>query len=428
MNRMRGLPAIVVLVTGCQIVFPLEEPPEVPPGPCPTKAGALVDEFDLPELQPGWTFSRQPDNPAMQATPGKDGLQFLFNTVTGSMAVTHDVGFDLVGSRFAVELEIKNTVGSTSAVEFQLQAVDGSAAPFDGVGWFVDDAGLTPGRLVAGTFTALAAVIPYEPTAHRFLGFSRTGDTTVWSVSSDGLSFDPKFETTTIAPRFFRPSLGVTDMDGGGAMFEATFRGLNTTGAPTEICEISELREPFDTDDTATWGSRREEGCTIAVRDGQLVLTSNAAAFECRHATSGIYDLIGSQVTVEGTNFGPAATFPPGVTLQAEMATMDGDSLAIFGVNSTTNMLVAKVIAPNVDTMVNMKPYDIELHRYWRIVGSVDPNGAQKLEWQVSGDGEAFESFGEFGGLSGFDRARLRFSMFGAAPGTIARFESVNLL
>lgn len=430
---MRGLLLVGALgATGCQLLFPLDggQPDPGPPAACSTKATALSDDLTGPSLAPGWTFIRNPNNPAL-ITQTNDGLQFVFNGIQGYQEVAYDVGFDLRDSRFAVAVEIAGVLPSPSShVDFELRNVEGGGDPLDGVAWRIDGTGLVAGKILGGTFGALGAPIPYDPVAHRFLSFSQTDGTTSWSVSPDGITFEPQTETTTVTAHYFRPALAVNDADGGGTVFGATFRDLNTTLTPTDVCEVAVVRDAFDADDTITWGHRPNTSCQASIIGGQLELASSDTAFECVYATSGIYNAIDSQLVIEGTDFTSSATLPPGASIIAQLTTLDG-SAAWFEVTTDGDNLVGQVqIGSDGDLMTipgGQAPYDPAVHRYWRLSGELDLQGAQKLLWEVSGDGLTFEPFGEFGNLTGFERARVRLGMFGAPAGARARFESVGL-
>jgi hypothetical protein len=159
-------------------------------------------------------------------------------------------------------------------------------------------------------------------------------------------------------------------------------------------------------------------------------MLSSDTTFECVYATSGIYNAIDSQLVIEGTDFTSSATLPPGASIIAQLTTLDG-SAAWFEVTTDGDNLAGQVrIGSEGDLLTipgGLVPYDPAVHRYWRLSGELDLQGAQKLLWEVSGDGLTFEPFGEFGNLTGFERARVRLGMFGAPTGARARFESVGL-
>ncbi len=294
---MRGLLALLATgSTGCQVLFPLEEPPPVP---CTTKARALVDNLEAGP--PVWD-----EFPMGNLISYDAGGVHLAMGAGGTTFIRHSVLYDLRQSTFSIEVDPNVTLGFDDEINFSLLAAD-----FDGGG--TKGHAVTfirrNGKLIANYFEEGAEndikLLDFDPIAHRTWQISRDRDTTSWAVvGADGKpvvvqTFDLPWAT------FLAPQLVAARAD--TSSFTATFRNLNAGVEPDEVCGAEQLIDRFEgvDIDRDTWGrsgARFESGCRFGVDGGDLAVTfelDGAVSDSCSFGSSGVYDLVNHTFTVE---------------------------------------------------------------------------------------------------------------------------------
>ncbi|MBA2539914.1 MAG: hypothetical protein H0V17_09795, partial [Deltaproteobacteria bacterium] len=276
-----------------------------------------------------------------------------------------------------------------------------------------------------------ANTVPYDSAIHATWKIARSGDTTTWStISEQGV------ETTLATSQFdwtnyMLPLLFAQRASDSTVEFTAIFRDFNggSSAMLDPVCPADSLVDSFDTLDRVTWGRSGgafyETGCRFESRDGNLIValeTGGVGPDSCSYGTSGIYDLLDHEITVE-----VEATLAATERVAVAVETIDQNA-GTFVIQSGELRAVTRV--GNNELQVRTLSYDPVAHRFLRFTAASN-NGLEELEWQTSATGEpaSFVFFARAGSLKNLDRVRFNLAANGyndESPDTVIKFHGVN--
>jgi hypothetical protein len=326
----------------------------------------LSDDFASSQSGPAWIASTDPGTAVSQ------GNGQLVIAPASNASGAHFAGYqsaswyDLTGSRVFVEVPTVTdpASGALTSLEINLPNADTRG---------ISEAG---GSLYAWNAQNLA-VIPYDPTAHRWWQLREQAGTLVFEVSPDGASW------TTVASEAPAPPLDLVQVSltagtngpvasPGSAAFASLNGALPATGS---WCPIATLSDDFnDGVQAPVWANSYTTGCLIAEMGGTLQMTPPAnQSWICDYGSGPSYDLTGGAALIE-----VLAVTAPSVETWFQVQLDHDDTLGIYELGS---VLYAAQTVGGVHTNLRSVPYDPNAHRWWRV-----REAAGTIYWETSSD------------------------------------------
>lgn len=399
---------VAVLALGaCQVVFPLEEPPELLTN-C-SELATLSDEFDDDLVAP-WIN----ENSTRFAI---ENGQLLARVSNNDAVARTEPYYDLRNSSFSARVNILTpSPNGTARMSVVLLPVPGRLV--DELAMQVTNGILEVGTRTNDNFTSLRSV-PFSETSSVWRISYRDGTASFSVIDADGRLTE--VQTLPIDLTYVRPRLQVLDpaMD----LFSAAFDDINQDVSGGAACSARILEDSFEALDLQRWGRSRIENCE-ATFDGGLALRSVGSNWVCQLGGTTVYDLVNHKLELE-IDIDPPIVAGSGFTLNfgAELSVftsktqragfqLQGDGM--FGSFESTD-IANTPNPPGPVTVLERTLFDSTRHRIWRLGATRDGLGDQ-LEFEVSADGETFSPFLKTGNLSGLDEVTVTFGAGGPNP------------
>jgi hypothetical protein len=387
-------------------VFPLDTPridaPIAPPdamtGICSTTS-MVVDDFEDGMPEPWWQ-----QFPGPEQVVEANGVAQLQMTTLGIASLAVAPFLDVRGNRFAVELDLSNSLLSQDFVQFALAAPD----PSFSLQFRIQGGLLFAERYESGELMSVA-MRGYNASTDKFLEIAEANGTVTWSTSSDGSvsSYQPvsSFPGLTWVD-FVKPELVANKLDGAGGAWTLSVDNANTAPASGTACAADRLADDFAGPTLSPlWGnSQLGPDCRLALAHQlRLDLTSDVALQSCVVISSTMYDLHDQAVVLE---IQPPAT-PASVLFYVQ--TLATRQQGMFEI--TAGQLHAE--------QPGSPPYrDVVLDpalRFFRLRA----DATDTLFWEVSVDNITFVPFAQTTDVKGLDRVLVGFGVT-AGNGTAA--------
>lgn len=416
--------AWLLALSGCTLVFPLEEPAPSPGALC-SPPDVLTDDFEG-EISSYWTplpgIGPIPvvvtDKLVASMEPlGQAGIEVPANTY-----------FDFREGAFSVDVTTTSTAtgsGDQVALELVTPAFDTPGAARTGIAMRVFKGELEVGRYDDAVFMRIHGV-PYDATAHRVWKIEQRGSMVSWSTSADGdvfieLQSTPMpFDVTYVRPR-------LTAYRDSGTPFTATFDRFNGGGTPRRACRVSALRDDFSSSEIQAipWARQRADNCTLVLPTADapvaglgMRVVPNGTAF-CTIAAGSVYDLLGGELVLEVER--DAVDIPIFFSLSLETTNR---TFAAFEVGFINN--APQLSATHEGQAFLSEDYDPVKHRFWRFRGeALDPD--QQLIWEVSPDGKVYTDLFRTRTFKGLDHTSVEIGVVGTpSVGGTVTFRGLN--
>lgn len=427
---MRGLLALCAL-GGCQLIWPIEQPPPPnrPFGCSP--ASLLTDDFNgMDVLGRPWSVSGF--GSPLAATEVGSGLRLEIGG--GHLIATAEPFLELRDQEFSIGLELdEGSQLGGDRITFDLRTEDGLHRLSYGL---VSDPTVPgmPLRLVAeyDTFSpdgSIASTTSIGSSDHAgnqvpvSLVIRHQGDVTTFL---EGTPPAVKF-TTDLTPLewigYMRPSIRATSQTGTLRYFVRSFNG---GGAPTgEACPASTIEELFDGTISNEWQVVTPNGdCTVAVDAGgslQMAFSAPDAVHQCILHTSTYYDLRGHRVEIEIEEVFPADSTFVNFRFEVESRT----AVARLELDVPMSIIKATFGTTGGETEVGRTTAANLAGSTWRITGTPD----DRLLFEIRTDG-GFQAVGatQPGAVGPLDVVRLRImaSGSGIGAGAVTRLGAIR--
>lgn len=343
--------------------------------------GTLSDTFDDGVVDTAkWTSNY---NTGGGGAPTETGGRARVPCDTGFAAFASDNTYTLTDSHVLVEMYPPAAGGAASEAWAQLLIMSSTGGTD-----IIAEVNAVTGDLTlaarVGYFDAGAAVLTYDPVAHRWIRVRETAGTLLWETSADGLAWTTR--RTTASPAWVGDAdleiQLITHRDSGTPDF-AEFDNFNVTPSTSVFADLS---DDFDapTVDTGKWPNNYNSGPggTLPDQPAGLARVPCDTGFAA-YASAQIYTLADSHAHVQ-------LIPPPGPGHSESYAQLlilsdvVGTQIA-FEVDATTNILTMAVHEDFVDENAATIPYDPVAHAWLRI-----REDASILYWDTSPDGRVW--------------------------------------
>jgi hypothetical protein len=392
---------VLMLLGGCQLVFPLSDVEEPPTTLECSSISTLATDFSDGALPP-WTnllstrFSVQ-----------DEALRVVVDN--NASTVFTEPYFDLRGSGFQVRVQ-RDPVDQIGEAIIELQLVPGTNEIADALKISSTGTTIVVGTVKDDQFSPLR-MIDLDP-ARPFLRISEAAGVVRFEIG-DGASFQ-EFQQIALAVSFVRPRL--TGRSNGTSGVAVTFDDINGGVAAGTTCSVAALADDFaaPTLDLQRWGRSATNGCTMLLGEGlTLQPDNNGGSWNCQLNGTTEYDLFDRELAFELDVTDYAMGVGIELTVLTPANTRAGFRLDPAGnFSSFANLIVPNSpTGPGLGTTLAMVPFDPLVHRVWRLRAQRDDFGEQ-LVFETS-DGITTTPFLATGDLVGLGRSTVSFQMTG---------------